>query len=499
MADKAELLSLKSSVQTALSAAEAFMTPQQHKVVASFVQAPFTGTYTAQSGEIVGILKNMKATFAANLKTAIETENSQVKAYNEFMKTSLEAAAEMERLYVDAQEELGDNDLELSNKREQLDAAQKEKANDEEFLEKLRPMCKDEAKAYDERKVTRAEEEVAISEAIAILNSDSAFETFGQVAATSSVTGPGPALGFLQTVQQHLPGVTDEDVRKVMQRVLRKAAAGRDSPRLQHVISTLQAENPFDKVLNEIDKMIDLIEEESKSDKEKVGWCMKERKENKANLAEKNKEILRLQSKMDELDVLINDPETGLKAQIEATEMSLEENHHAQIEETTQRKSDNVAYQKNIKNMVEAQALIQNAVKVLDSFYDKISFVQSKKEDPAPPPVLNAGPQVGKGNSAIKMLEYILSETKKEEANAHSDEESAQHDYEDSMTALKDEQAKMEKSLTRLKGALSKAEESLLQAQEDHKATVEDKLAIEAYLEKIKPGCEFITKNFELR
>merc|ERR1739848_964125 len=116
-------LSLKSSVQTALSAAEAFMTPKQHQVVASFMQAPFTGTYTAQSGEIVGILKNMKATFAANLKTAMETEAAQAEAYNEFMKTSLEAAAEMEKLYMDAQEELGDNDQELSDKREQLDAA----------------------------------------------------------------------------------------------------------------------------------------------------------------------------------------------------------------------------------------------------------------------------------------------------------------------------------------------------------------------------------------
>lgn len=31
------------------------------------------------------------------------------------------------------------------------------------------------------------------------------------------------------------------------------------------------------------------------------------------------------------------------------------------------------------------------------------------------------------------------------------------------------------------------------------KATTEDKEAIEAYLLKIKPGCDFITKNFDLR
>jgi hypothetical protein len=297
MRGKTGLLSLKSSVQSALSAAEAFMTEDQSKKVAAFVQAPFTGTYTAQSGEIVGILKNMKATFAANLATAIETENTQVAAYHEFMKTSLAAEAEMTALYADAQEELGDNDQQLSHKKEQLDAAKKALENDEEFLDKLRPMCADEAKAYENRKEVRAQEDVAIAEAISILNSDSAFETFGTVDATSgelATATDGPPLKFLQVVQEHFPGVSDADVRSVMQRVLRKAAAGRDSPRLAHVISTIQAENPFDTVLNEIDKMIDLIEEESASDKEKLDWCMKERKENKADLKEKEKEIMRL-------------------------------------------------------------------------------------------------------------------------------------------------------------------------------------------------------------
>jgi chromosome segregation ATPase len=161
-----------------------------------------------------------------------------------------------------------------------------------------------------------------------------------------------------------------------------------------------------------------------------------------------------------------------------------------------------VAYQKDIANLVEAEKLIENAIKVLQSFYDKMEvrnmgFIQ--KEDPTPPEVLAAGPQSGKGNAAIKMLEYILEETKKEENDAHSAEKTAQHDYEDSMEELTTEQAKMERALVALKEALATAEESLQQAEEDHKATFEDKLAIEAYLEKIKPGCDFITKNFGVR
>merc|ERR1719159_1361010 len=67
------------------------------------------------------------------------------------------------------------------------------------------------------------------------------------------------------------------------------------------------------------------------------------------------------------------------------------------------------------------------------------------------------------------------------------------------MTKLKKEEAASEKLLAELKETLAEKEEELLAAKEDLKATTEDKEAIEAYLLKIKPGCDFITENFKLR
>merc|ERR1719271_106381 len=136
----ASLLSLQSSMQDALSAAEAFMDPKQYQSVTAFLQAPFTGTYTSQSGAVMGIIKNMRDTFEANLADARAQEEKELKAHKELMQVLEDAFSDMERLYGDAQSKLGDNDKELSAKRGQLDQAEKEKANDEEFLEKLRPV-----------------------------------------------------------------------------------------------------------------------------------------------------------------------------------------------------------------------------------------------------------------------------------------------------------------------------------------------------------------------
>merc|ERR1719272_2127029 len=50
-ADKGSLLGLHTSVRRALVAASALASEKQSKVVESLLQAPFTGTYTAQSEE----------------------------------------------------------------------------------------------------------------------------------------------------------------------------------------------------------------------------------------------------------------------------------------------------------------------------------------------------------------------------------------------------------------------------------------------------------------
>merc|ERR1719191_2297318 len=71
---------LTSSVEDVLKGASLFLPQKQQKAVAAFIQAPFTGTYSAQSGEIVGILKNMRDTFKANLATAQASEKSDAEA-----------------------------------------------------------------------------------------------------------------------------------------------------------------------------------------------------------------------------------------------------------------------------------------------------------------------------------------------------------------------------------------------------------------------------------
>merc|ERR1719265_211941 len=119
---KAALLNVKDQVQDALKAASAMMNAQQRSSADAFLQAPFTGTYTSQSAEVLGIIKNMRDTFSANLADAIKTEDDAQTAYDKFMDIKRKELKTMKASYEEKQKALGGNDGALATKRKQLAA-----------------------------------------------------------------------------------------------------------------------------------------------------------------------------------------------------------------------------------------------------------------------------------------------------------------------------------------------------------------------------------------
>lgn len=491
------LLKLHSSVKRALAAVSVLLSAKEKRTVDSFLQAPFTGTYTSQSGEIVGILKNMRDTFKENLASIRAAEKAAIEAHEKFMKIKKDEHATMSASYEEKQGKLGDNDSELAGEREKLKEAQESLANDEEFLAKLLKMCAEKAEQFSKRNLLRANEEAAISQAISILNSDAAFEAFGKVSATKS-----GATGLFLQIGKHN---NQASLRNKVIDLLSNLAEKQRSLKIARILVLLQAENPFDTVLKEIKKMIAIIDEEQKADEEQKKWCETERDEYHTNKEKAESSILDLQDTIAELDDSINNEETGFKALIKADEESLKANHANQVDGTSQRAEENKAYQTNIKNIVAAEDLLKKAIDVLNKYYAQFNkeFLQDK-EDPAPPDTWDdeEGGYDGQrdaGSDVIKTLEFIAEETQKEETEAHSDEEEAQHEFEDEMAKLKEEQTKLEENIAALKVDLAEAEKSLGENKVELVKTEEELKGIEKYLLKIKPGCDYIEENYDTR
>merc|ERR1719261_1246124 len=127
----------------ALKAASVFLSPSQRKTITGFIQAPFTGEYSSQSGEIVGILKNMRDTFKADLATARGAETKSVRSHDAYIETMTVEKNTQSDAHASKQDQLGANDGDLGSATEELETATTTKGEDEEFLATLTKQCAD--------------------------------------------------------------------------------------------------------------------------------------------------------------------------------------------------------------------------------------------------------------------------------------------------------------------------------------------------------------------
>merc|ERR1719171_1125596 len=130
------------------------LNPRQRKVVSAFVQESENSGYEPASGEIFGILKQMKESFETNLANSQKEEMQSQKDYED-----LKAAKE-------------------AQSKESLEDTRNVLAADTKFLASLKEQCQNVDQEYEERTKTRQLEIQATTKALAFLSSDEAHDLF---------------------------------------------------------------------------------------------------------------------------------------------------------------------------------------------------------------------------------------------------------------------------------------------------------------------------------
>jgi len=361
---KRNLGALDEDMKAALRAASVFLSGAQRSKLHSFLQAPFTGNYNAQSGEIVGVIKNMKDTFEANLESTRQNEEKKQKEYDEMMEIKTAEYDEMEELFEAKKKEIGDNAAQISTISSEVETMEAELASDQEFLAALTERCSMKKKEFEKRNMLRAGEEAAIAEAISILNSDAAFESFGKVDATS--TG---ATGFIQLSE------SEPQLRNKVSKELILASRKVHSVRVARIAMAISDGNPFKKVLEMINKTIGIIEAEEADDVEKKETCIEEQTTNEKNRDDKEKDIQTLESNIDALKVAIEGTEESITL---ATE-DLGLNRDSQASTTATRKSAHAVFTETLSNCEDAEKILAKAIEVLTKYYEFLHAHNAEK------------------------------------------------------------------------------------------------------------------------
>merc|ERR1712217_747377 len=141
---------LQHEMQTHAAILQGVLTHSERQAANAFIQAPedyfdasptFKQSYAPQSGEIFGILRQMKETFEANLSDAQKEEMANQKAYED-LKAAKEAEIAAGQAQIDSKtQELADTDAKNAQSKEDIEDTRSSLSADEQFLMMLKEKC----------------------------------------------------------------------------------------------------------------------------------------------------------------------------------------------------------------------------------------------------------------------------------------------------------------------------------------------------------------------
>jgi len=459
------------------------------------------GEYAPQSGQIVGILKQMDDEMAKALEEAETAEAEAIKAYDALMAAKQK---EVETLNAQIETKLtrkGELGVELAGGLNELEDTQVSVAEDEKFLAELETGCATKEKEWAEVCKTRQEELVALAETIKILNDDDALELFKK-------TLPSAA-SLLQVTE------SAQSVRKRALLAITEAANVRpqSQPQLDLIALALKGRSQgFEKVIGMIDEMVANLKKEQADDEAKKEYC--------------DKELDTSEDKKKELDLKVSDSATAIEElegsiatlteEIAALKAGIKALDAAVAEATEIRKGENADYKELKQSDTAAKEILAMAKNRLNKFYNPKLYKPPPVEEPTfvqiaahasdgvapPPPPETFGPYTKKteeSTGVIAMIDLLVKDLDKELQEAEVMEADAQKEYEEMMAESATKRADDSKAMSD-KIALKASEEEALMTEQETKASTEKELmqTLE-YIHALHGECDWLLKFYDAR
>jgi len=459
----------------------------ERKALAAFVQNPESSLiqkkagYAPQSGEIFGILKQMKESFETNLADTQKDEMRNQKAYDE-LKAAKEEEIAAGQEQIDAKtQELATTDEKLAESKEDLEDTRSQLSADEEFLMMLKEKCSTTDAEWEERQKTRQMEMEACSKALAVLSSDDAHDLFTKTF--------NPA--FMQTESK----IQSERRNKAAQ-VIAEVAKKLNSPRLTALATRVRLD-AFTRVKKAIDDLVVQLLKEKEDEIKHKDFCVEEFNTNQLQTEKKEHEKEDLLALIEDLELQIK----TLTSEIDTLKAEITEMNVQMKRAGEDREKENQEFQQTVADQRASQKLLQAALNILKGFYEKkeAAFLQKQPAGPPPPPGFKEYKKNESSGGVMGMIQQIINDAKAMETEAIRSEEDGQKAYED---FVKETNASIEeKSKTMVNKAEEKAksEKNLTQANEDKEAALLELEQLSNYNAELHQSCDFVTKNFEIR
>jgi predicted nucleic acid-binding Zn-ribbon protein len=493
---------------------EVDMTSVDRDVLSSFLSED--SDYAPQSGQITGILKQMRDTMQSEADKAKEEEEAAIKGFEQLVAAKEKQINSLTKEIEDKMNRLGNGGVKLSELKEDLEDTKETLAEDKQFLADLDKQCATKQDEWDARCKLRTEEVLAIADTIKILNDDDALELFKK-------TLPGSA-SFLQVK------VTAKEMK---QEALAALQGVRHSPRVDLISLALKGKKvSMEKVIKMVDDMVTLLGEEQKADDAKKAQC--------------EESIDKTEDKHKELNVAIADLEKAaeenkensatLTDEIAALEKGIVELDKSVKEATETRKEENEDYTTNMAANNAAVELLEFAKNRLNKFYNPKMYKAAPKREmseeeqitvnmggtlaptaapggiagtgialnqaapPPPPETFGAySKKSEESNGVIAMVDSLIGDLEKEITEMEFEEKDAQKEYEEFMKDSQNKRALDSKAVTDKETAKADAEAEAIKIDQETKDKMSENMNTVETLGDLHTECDWLLQNFDTR
>jgi len=476
-----------------------------------FVPDVPTTAYTPKSGNIVSMLEKLEEEFRDRSHTLDKEEADRrhgfdmvVQDRTDSIKAEEDAQAENQKNMAKYRQLSAEAVADLKDLAALLD-------DDTKYLDHLKTTCDEKAKEYDSRQALRKEEIAALGQGIEIISSSEVSGAAKKhLSAAALVAGAthGNRTSLVQLrASRGKPGLGLTSF-KAATRQMRVAAFLRDASERLHstalsALSSKAEADPFAKVKQLIEELVQRLMQEATNEVSHKGWCDTELSTNEHTRKTKTAEVEMLRAEIDSLEAGIAQLDKDL-AEL-ATSINTTEADVA--EATGLREKERAENNVTVVEAQQAQVAVAEAVKILTEFYGKaakatalVQGQQKKKLAQEPPKLFEDGPYKGQqaeSGGVLGMFEVIHSDFLRLESDTKTAEDEAQALYdkfmEDSLIAkaqmdvsVKDktkEHGEKSFSLDEKRTALESTEQMLSSAQDE--------------FEKLKPTCLDVGQTYE--
>merc|ERR1719171_200557 len=503
-----------------------FEDDMDRKSVMSFLDQ--SGDYVPQSGQIVGILKQMKEEMEGSLTKAIADEESAVAGFGE-LKASKEAEQKAATAAIETkQTRAGELAVSVVQTADDIEDTTNEVADSEKFAKTLEEQCGVKEKEWAAREKLRAEEIAAISDAIGMLNDDDALDLFKKAVPSALVE---QSVGFLQRsgsqakplqkAQAILGQVAQKSQHsKIIKLMLYTLNSKINSRVKQHNRGRNMLARGFDEVTKMVDDMVEIEGKEQDADNKKMPWCNGEFDKNDREEKGEKTEISKLEAEIEE----DSDAIEALNTEVANAKTEIAELDKAVVEATEQRKEEHEDYIEEIQLSSTAVELVKKAKNRLQKFYnptlykappvkaemsmeEKIieagsAFVQKRSDVAPPPPPETFGAyekSSAKSGGVMAMMDNIVNELEDDMKDSEYEEKTAQKDYQELMEESGETRTAKTKVITDSEATKANLRAKKTTATEKEKGDFKDVEGLEEYNHSLHGECDFIMENFDER